>query len=481
MTDDPLCIGISDKIDRRSARYLSTHNFPQEKLIVWNIRSLEHELRQQYDCILGGETRYEKIELVLKHLEDRQKSLLEFLNLGGDLIVFLDYLAETHYPADFGSERIDITQDLIHRMMGTKRASGDKMEIADSCKGLGSLTNIAGDLHYEMIITHKALKPLLIVPQSKHVVGGYVKSTGGGLMIFLPQPKAHLLTDRGSFQSLDADFFKSIIELPEAIRELKIESASEFVVPDWAQKSMLPREHVALNKISELRKDTQRIEREIDFQRKIVEVQKKFKLLFAGSGEPLEDAICEVFSVLEIPVAKGPKGKCDIIALIGSVIVGIEAKGVSGRAAMSYLGQCGIWVSQIKASIRTPISQQDEETRAYTSILQDLGVQIPESDEDEQQYEVKGMVVVNAQNGLPLAERGQNNDPVFGPNILTNAERDGILCVSGIQLLNMMLAVDADVLEKQDVENLIVTEVGALSGYDQWNEYLVQLEESESE
>ncbi len=468
MTDRPLFIGIGENsVDADSALYLSDFNFAERRTIVWDPDTLIGELAKITGVTPESSAYYVNAEAAMKLLRTRHEALVKFLTHGGDLVVILRHLPEIHYTNMGLSGSFNLNAFTILNSADPAAISGKLLNIVGPKTTRSCLELINVDLAYTALIESDKIKPLFKVPNSEEVAGGYIYTKWGGCIIFLPPPiEWHDV--RGTIAR--SNFLTQALKLPDLLREAE-GTAMNF--PSWAIGYRLPVEHEARQRIDGHEKTIAERQAAIETERQSITAIEPRKRLFTGTDTPLEEAVREAFEALGIKARLGPNKHCDVIGLYNGVILAAEVKGLKRGAKPGDPGQCLRWIKDIQAALNQPPGERDEIIQKYADILAALGVLLPQSEDDEPiDMPVKGLVIINAHFDKPLMDRDIPSEPAFNDQVEKIVTREKICAVTGLQLLGMVLAAEADEGKKAPIAQSLIDTVGVHKEFTDWRQFL---------
>ncbi len=476
MTYPPLFIGIGENsVDADNALYLSDYNFAERRAIVWDPDTLIDELAEVTKVTPENLADYENAKAADKLLNARGEAVEKFLKHGGDLIVILRHLSEIEHIgniSDFNgmSGSIDLNANTILNLADPTAISGNSLTIVGPETTRSCLELINVDLFYTALIKSDKIKPLLKVPNSEEVAGGYIYTKWGGCVIFLP-PSIEWNSGGGAEDGVCAgdkarsNFLIQAMKLPDLLRE-----ATDL--PPWAIGYRLPVEHEARQRIDGHEEIIAERQAAIKTERQSIAAIEPRKRLFTGTDTPFEEAVREAFEDLGIKAILGPKGHCDVIGLYNGVILATEAKGLKRGAKPGDPNQCLRWISDIRAALSPPPEGRDKIMQKYADILADLGVLLPQSEDESTDMTVKGLVIINAHFDKPLMDRNITSEPAFNDQVKKIVIREKICAVTGLQLLGMVLAAEADEDRKKPIAQSLIDTVGVHTEFTDWRQFL---------
>lgn len=463
----PLFIGIGkNDINADSALYLSDFNFAERRTIVWDPDTLIGELANVTGVTPESSANYVNAEAAMKLLKTRGEAVVKFLTHGGNLIVILRHLPEIRYTNIGLLGRFDLNVSTILNSADPTAISGKSLTIVGPKTTSSCLESMNVDLAYTALIKSDKIKPLLKVPNSGDVAGGYINTKWGGCIIFLP-PSMEWHDRSGA--AARSNFLTHALQLPDLLREAE---GAITDLPPWAIGYRLPIEHEARQRIDGYEKTIAERQAAIETERQSITAIEPRKRLFTGTATPFEEAVRDAFEALGIKARLGPKSHCDVIGLYNGVILAAEVKGLKRGAKPGNPNQCLRWTNVIRAALSQPPEDRDETVQKYADILADLGVLLPQSEDELTDMPVKGLVIINAHFDKPLIDRDITSEPAFNDQVEKIVIREKICAVTGLQLLGMVLAAEADKDKKAPIAQSLINTVGVHTEFTDWRQFL---------
>lgn len=266
-------------------------------------------------------------------------------------------------------------------------------------------------------------KPFLYIKDSDAVVGTYTNFLNGKL-VFIP--------DYIDSYVAEDEFIKSILQLNEDFKkDLEIEK-----LPEWSQNYILPNELEEIVRLFDIQQQIESLMSRSDKQKELIKTIETYKVLFTGTGKPLEQIVGKVLVELGFEVTEGLPGRDDLILRYNDKVAVVEVKGVGKSAAEKHAAQLEKWVS---------------------GYIEKFGVN------------PKGMLIVNSFCNLPLHERVEDT---FPNQMLSYSERRDHALISTLQLLGAYL----DVKKNPDIKEKIIEDLFSTNGkyesYTNWLEFI---------
>lgn len=266
---------------------------------------------------------------------------------------------------------------------------------------------------------------LMTIKGTKKVVSFY-ETVGNGLLIFAPD-LAFDKIDHKKECALEKKYYNDLAKLNTII------SKNEFDLPLYSKKYLLHNEELM---ISDLQKSKDKLNKlKIDIEKKeekLHELQKQ-KVMFTGTGTPLEINSVENFKKIGFSIIKYDPDSVDedIVIKYKEKIAVVEVKGVSGSATEKHTSQIVKWKSEYH-------------------IENDI---LP-----------KGILLVNAFNEKELEKRQE----YFPNQMLKYATHQEICLLTTIQLYNIKEHLKKNPKEKDKIINEIFGTSGRYKGFEDW-------------
>src|SRR6266567_1483408 len=123
----------------------------------------------------------------------------------------------------------------------------------------------------------------------------------------------------------------SCVAVPTARKD-----SEKFEIPSWCENYLLPSEQDLRTVLRKLEEEHAALEQQINIKRNQIEDLKKSKLLFGGSGKPLEVEVKKVFEALgftDLTDAEASPNRDDLILRYDDKIAVVEIKGIFRKSA----------------------------------------------------------------------------------------------------------------------------------------------------
>ncbi|CCH69551.1 hypothetical protein BN10_20015 [Phycicoccus elongatus Lp2] len=395
----------------------------------------------------------------MRDAERRGREIREFLNLGRTLVVYL--------PGDMAVNVYTGEQE--HSGTGRNRQTTDILGTFDlldcltvSCGGLSTsgldiepVDGTVAPLYRETsdfwayrrtLDNADGLQVLMRVKGTDKPVAGYAE-VGDGLLVLLPSfwrptedsndedeedEEDEDRVGHGSDDELTAKDWtdrertadESVLEwIASLARKSAIETAS------WTKDFVFEGQEARDEKIRKAQALVERHQRTVDALAEEQAQEDAWKLLVAGTGEPLEHQVREALTLLGFTLEPPIRGRADVRAARDGRRLVAEVKGVKGSAAEKHAAQLEKWVSEEKTS----------------------------------GADVKGVLVVNAWKDTPPDQRDQ---PAFPSQMLAYSTARDHCLVTGAQLLAMVRAREDQPARANEIADVLLNTVGAVTGWD---------------
>lgn len=317
----------------------------------------------------------------------------------------------------------------------TGAMSGSSIELRDGQLFKPFWTQNQDNLRYEGQILSPEGKPVFFVKGTDKVVGTHLK-IGRGNILFLPS-----LVESTSGSKREQEERGYIASLTHLIEELQ-KTPTNVELPTWSSSYRLPQESEHLQVLRELEDKLRRTQSSINAQRERIAELEQYKLLFAGSGQALEQQVSRVFEGLGFLVAEPSPNRDDLIVSRGDEVAVVEVKGVSKSAAEKHAAQLEKWVNEYYIA---------------------------------HNVQPKAILVVNAYRDAPLENRSGD---AFPDQMLSFSKNRGHCLITALQLLGLYLDCKDDDAKKAEMVNLLLTTEGVFAEYQNWSEYLTKQNET---
>ena len=269
---------------------------------------------------------------------------------------------------------------------------------------------------------------LMTINDTKKVVS-YFEKVGKGLLIFAPNLTFSKKDSKDS--KVEKDYYNDLNSLN------KILSKTEIKLPAFSKKYLLPKEEKMLVDIEKEKDKLKKLVLSIENKEKTLINLQNEKIMFVGTGTPLEMNSVENFKNIGFSIIKYNPDAVDedIVIKYKDNIAVVEVKGVSGSATEKHTSQIVKWKS---------------EYHIENGILP------------------KGILLVNAFNERELDERQE----YFPNQMLKYATHQEICLLTTIQLYNIKRYLKDNPKEKEKIIKSLFDTNGLYSGFEDWNIYI---------
>jgi len=267
---------------------------------------------------------------------------------------------------------------------------------------------------------------LMTIKNTQKVISFYNK-IGKGLLIFVPD-LCFTKVDYKKECSLEKKYFNELSKISELVLEEKLD------LPLYAQKYMLPTEEQMVNDIQKIRQKINELLVCVENKEEALLNLQKEKVLFTGTGTPLEICSVEKFKDIGFSIEKYDPNSVDedIVIKYKEKIAVVEVKGVSGSATEKHTSQIVKWKSEYH-------------------IENDV---IP-----------KGILLVNAFNERDFEDR----QDYFPNQMLKYAIHQEICLLTTIQLYNINEYLKYNPNETERIIDEIFSTNGLYKGFEDWD------------
>ncbi len=266
---------------------------------------------------------------------------------------------------------------------------------------------------------------LMTIKGTKKVISYYEK-IGNGLLIFAPD-LAFDKTDHKKECALEKKYYNDLTNLNTVI------SQNEIDLPLYSKKYLLHNEELMISDIEKSKDKLNKLMIDIEKKEaKLHELQNQ-KVMFTGTGTPLEINSVENFKKMGFSIIKYDPNSVDedIVIKYKEKVAVVEVKGVSGSATEKHTSQIVKWKSEYH-------------------IENDI---LP-----------KGILLVNAFNEKELEKRQE----YFPNQMLKYATHQEICLLTTIQLYNIKEYLKNNPNEKEKIVNEIFGTNGIYKGFEDW-------------
>lgn len=339
---------------------------------------------------------------LMSDFESIRSQLEIFLNQGKNVYVFVGedkgcYIDKKNYVDEY--EYICPFSFLPQNGLSSLTLIGDTFELVDSKYQL-LFDKFRPYMAYKAILKSKKMKPIIKIPGTNSIVGGYLEC-GPGKIIFLPY--VSLLERRGkNLYDLKKDVFEALYDFEDHLNN-KLPAVVE--IPKWIDDYTIPNEEKEIAALQRKQKELLNIQKDIAKQEEKLAKFKEYKSVLTSTGTDLEIKVKDLLTQIGFQFFPSKKCRCDLIAKYGDKDIVIEVKGLTKSASEENTMQLEKWV----------IEFNDAEKRIPKSIL-----------------------LVNGFLKLPLEERKEN---VFPSQMQKLSKGRGQCLMTTTQLLCLFIEI----------------------------------------
>ena len=417
--------------------------FPAEQVSCDRAGFFRSDTVKGYDLILLDARNFLKLEgfaklssraheSIGKYIKKRVAELHQWIERGSVLVVHpargFQAKTEDGEVYSYALEPFDDAWDELHLGIRLVVERGTQFEAATEPfqKFLDATVATGLQLVHHVIIR---LGPYMVaglkIPGTDDVVACAAR-LGEGLVLFLPNAR---LDQRPGFNA----FRDATWQLAQDLRDSWPKEDVTEPMPDWADDYPLPGENGFVAELKSTDDEFASLKDRFKTLSGQLADRRKDKRLFTAMGHDLEDAVDAAMTSLGFRVEKPDKtNRTDRIAWDGERAVVLEIKGREKGALARHLGQVMNWKGEFYSR---------RERAADAAIL-----------------------IVNGWRKLPLDKR--SDKAVFEPNIVSDAEREGIGLMTGVQVLGLKIAVESGDLGKEEARNRIFDCRGLFDGFE---------------
>lgn len=395
---------------------------------------------------------------ILADTRRRKQELSDFIKLGRTLFVIVrspqDFYYDTGKREYSGTGKNRQTTTIVNDAsvgvalpvaVSMVAASGNRIEF---CGPDGPFATFWRDqkavLRYDAYLEGEYGTPLWKVAGTDRVLGSFARVQEGGLIVFLPAavfPKPGTKKKGAETDDKPFAFQQALLELAGALQADGFEST----LPDWSNEYLLPGEQQQIEEAQARELEVQEARSRTQEASARLRMLQTDKLLFTGSGRPLELRVRDVLEALEGEVLEPEPGRDDWIVHFPERSAVVEVKGVSGSAAEKHAAQLEKWVSgYIEEHGTTP----------------------------------KGLLVVNGWRDTPLEER---TEPVFPDQMLNYSEARDHCLVTGLQMLGVLCDLRSGGKTAQEIRDQLLSTRGVFQAYEDYKTFLSLVEPLDTE
>lgn len=316
---------------------------------------------------------------------------------------------------------------------------------------------------YDSLIAGEALVPLLRVAAAtagtSQIVGGY-RRFGLGLIFFIPPFTGNIIENKA--------FFERISNLPKLLKNAPSD------LPEWVDAYQSASERKVSEKILKLEREVAELQEEITEERMSLEHHRGLKQLLGGTGTAFANAVAAGLRELGFDVIDGPHPRADLLSVLLTRFIAVEAKGVEGAVREAQFRQVERWTAEVNSTVGLPADEvsKDPDLSRYATQLAKLNTPIEEISED-----CKGLLIIGTFRKTPLLDR---TEPDFPEPVLRLINRSNVCALTGPQLFTLVMQARENPALKAEIATELLTTNGVLARGKDWSNHLVQAIETRS-
>lgn len=375
---------------------------------------------------------YNNYSMLSYDVKRRKQEIEEVLELGRSIIIVNPY--NTKCSVSYSSGGLTINEDIdllcvLPMNIEVVRSEGSNIKQIEENDAFSTFW---GKNKYRLVYNVYYSNPIgysaFAIKNTDKIVGLWLK-INDGIIAFLPT------VDR-SREDFEDIYFNSLPQLISSLRNEINKRTRHISIPDWCNDYQLPTEQQTSDSIDQYEKEIEEISKEIEKQKSVIGKLEEYKILFAGTGKPLEKQVAKVFIELGFTVHEDETKRDDLIIEYGDKVAVVEIKGVRKSAAEKHATQLEKWVSEYYI--------------AHSSMP-------------------KGILIVNAYKDTPLGERTDDAFPAQMMSYCSNREH---CLISGIQLLGLYFYVTDNPDKKDEAIDKLFATIGVFDGFDNWEDFI---------
>jgi len=447
MPKDILLVGTEFK--HSSADYAHFHNkkhFPDYETIVVDPHSclesnvLSFPVKDNYLQIERGNGN----EFIDRFILQTQK-ITNYVNEGGTALVFARHLPLVRcYDSRANKSEFDMNTPLPWGDIRSIEGHGSNIQLSKETKGgsFDAFWRSSGDIwRYETVFQGAINSPLAhVFKRPDDILSFIIITERKGVCVVTPIADLNEIQEQGNeFHS--GALLDSIRRLVTSLRETQ---DTQVDIPDWTAQYRLPTETAILSSILDHKHQIQVLQNEIQCQNERLNQLKKLKVLFSGTGTPLEDVVEFVLSEMGMTVTPGDKGRVDWVAEYKDKKLAIEVQGVKKSAKEDHARSLTQWVQEVA--------------------MANDGI------------EPKGLLIVNAYRETELEKRGTNPWVGHTPAICKKQE---FCAITGLQLLGIYLEANEHPEKIEEIIEELFSTIGPFERKGDWSKF-IEFEPSEA-
>lgn len=403
----------------RCIEFWSNDNFSDFNVLRLTISSIKEELNDIFTYKQGAPFSDNVASELTNLVKKKRIEIDEFYKLKGDVVIMLDSWPIIQYRNKYGDT---VKVDLLNIFLGDMPISYvEKVGSTISpSPPFQNLISRARAKYYYTLKTNQNVKVLATTVKTREILSLVTRMDNGRLLLL-----NDLLFNGSSYDGFNEWLADEIRRLFSLLNENLAEIA-EFA-PDWMKDVEMESQGIVKQELDDLNVQKIAIENEIAIREQTVLKYEILKSILFTTGKPLESGICYVLDHLCIKYIVPQGSQTDLIIHEKERYIAIEIKGVSGSASLRNTRQLEDWVNRTADTY----------------------------DQDD----VKGLLIINAFNHLPIPERV---DVVFPPNVIEFSRKRGHCLLTTVSLFNMIADFDRGALSKDRILELILMAEGVL-------------------
>jgi len=381
----------------------------------------------------------EMFDRILMDILRRDSEMMQMLELGKTIFIYLPYPEQIYIP---NGTSVDLLNYFSFIKFQTSPLEGDLIDFRGEEPFTSFWEKNKYNLNYKAQLDIPFGKPLFFVKGTQVVIGAY-SQVANGHVILMPSFLSKALSSKDG-ESIKSKYIESMITLAAELTAQK--DSERFEIPSWSENYLLPGEHSLRDALQKLEEERAALEQQVNVKRSQIEDLKKRKLLFGGSGKPLEVEVKKVFDALgftDLTDAEASPNRDDLILKYHDKIAVVEIKGIFRKSAGErHAAQLEKWVMGYLA---------------------------------DKEIKPKGILVVNAHGEVPLRDR---SEVPFPPQMIPFSQAREHCLITGLQLLGLYLDCKDDDEKKARIIDLLFATNGVFSEYQDWTKFLTHEDES---
>jgi|GEM_PF-1833617 len=406
-----------------SINFFSHDYFIDSNVLLVRLSMLKAGLESTCSFLHSGMVNNE--EAILDYwLKRKADEVLEFYKHNGQVIIIADIKPIIYYSFQYFDKKKEVNLLKIFTSsevnFNIKMVAGEKF-INNSI--LGELFAKAKS-GFEFVFSNldNKVKILSTTVKTKESISFLTKILNGKLLVLNKIDFDHEVRKR-------PDFFLWFIDHANTIFGLLSDDLQSIIEesPSWLKDHTFKEEEKLKIVSVSLKKQMDELENRILINSESIYNYNVFKSVLYTSGKHLEIGVGKCLEKLTIKHFFPSGFETDLVINDGEVLIAIEIKGVSGSASLRNSRQLEDWVNRIS-------EKYDRE-------------------------DVKGLLIINSYNNIPVKERNEIN---FPPNVIEFSRARKHCLMTTITLLKLISDFDDKIINKNDILELIQNTQGEL-------------------